>query len=84
MGEVTVKFLGDEYQVSETIKEFLSYDKLLNPIREKILQQFAEDGEIYPLVSFSNDCNVDIDFNECADEIHEIFITGSTYIGIFQ
>ena len=72
MGEVTVKFLGDEYQVSETIKEFLSYDKLLNPIREKILQQFAEDGEIYPLVSFSNDCNVDIDFNECADEIHEI------------
>lgn len=64
MGEVTVKFLGDEYQVSETIKEFLSYDKLLNPIREKILQQFAEDIKEIAQTSFME--------TECVDQVRGI------------
>lgn len=43
MGYVTVKFLGEEYQVSETINEFLSYDKLLTPIRTKMLNAITMD-----------------------------------------
>ena len=43
MGYVVVKFLGDEYQVPEEINEFLSYDKLLNPMREKALKKFSEE-----------------------------------------
>ena len=43
MGYVTVKFLGEEYQVSETINEFLSYDKLLTPIRTKMLNSITAD-----------------------------------------
>ena len=37
MGMVEVSFLGEKYQVSETINEFLSYDKLLTPIMSKML-----------------------------------------------
>ena len=43
MGFVTVKFLGEEYQVSETINEFLSYDTLLTPMRIKVLNTATED-----------------------------------------
>ena len=43
MGYVTVKFLGDEYQVSETINEFLHYDELLTPVRLKMLNTLSKD-----------------------------------------
>lgn len=43
MANVTVKFLGEEYQVSETINEFLSYDELLAPIRTKMLNAITSD-----------------------------------------
>lgn len=43
MGYVTVKFLGEEYQVSETVNEFLSYDKLLTPIMVKMLNTATAD-----------------------------------------
>lgn len=43
MGYATVKFLGDEYQVSEAINEFLSYDELLTPMRTKILNELPLD-----------------------------------------
>lgn len=43
MGYVTVTFLGEKYQVSETINEFLSYDTLLNPIRTKMLNAMTTD-----------------------------------------
>lgn len=43
MGYVVVKFLGEEYQVSETINEFLSYDELLTPIRTKMLNMISTD-----------------------------------------
>lgn len=43
MGYVTVKFLGEEYQVSETINEFLHYDELLTPVRVKMLKSLSQD-----------------------------------------
>lgn len=43
MGYVTLKFLGKEYQVSETVNEFLHYDELLTPMRSKIIQTLSND-----------------------------------------
>lgn len=43
MGMVEVGFLGEKYQVSETINEFLSYDKLLTPIMSKMLNTATAD-----------------------------------------
>ena len=43
MGYVTLKFLGKEYQVSETVNEFLHYDELLTPMRSKIIQTLSRD-----------------------------------------
>lgn len=43
MKNVTVSFLGEEYLIPETINEFLSYDTLLNPIREKMLNEIMTD-----------------------------------------
>lgn len=43
MSMVTVIFLGEEYQITETINEFLDYDKILAPIRTKILNAIALD-----------------------------------------
>lgn len=45
MGYTTVKFLGEEYQVSEAINEFLHYDGLLTPIRVKMLKSLSKDIE---------------------------------------
>lgn len=45
MGYVTVKFLGEDYQVPETINEFLQYDELLTPIRTKILSMVSVDAK---------------------------------------
>ena len=43
MGYATVKFLGEEYQVSETVNEYLSYDTLLTPMRINILNTATAD-----------------------------------------
>ena len=43
MGYVTVNFLGEQYQVSETINEFLHYDELLTPVRVKMLKSLSQD-----------------------------------------
>lgn len=43
MGYVTLKFLGKEYQISETVNEFLHYDELLTPMRSKIIQTLSRD-----------------------------------------
>lgn len=43
MGLVTVNFLGEEYQVSETINEFLSYNTLLSSMEIKILKTATAD-----------------------------------------
>lgn len=45
MGYITVKYLGEDYQVSETLNEFLGYDKLLNPIRNKLLNTIPSDAK---------------------------------------
>lgn len=45
MGYVSVKFLGEEYQVPETINEFLRYDQLLSPIMKKSLSMLSRDIE---------------------------------------
>ena len=41
MGDVTVKFLGGNYQVSEAVNEFLYYDGLLVPILGKIIEEVS-------------------------------------------
>ena len=43
MGTVTVKFLGEEYQISEAVRELLEYDQLLTPIYGKIVQCLRKD-----------------------------------------
>lgn len=55
MGYVTVKFLGEEYQVSETINEFLDYDKLLTPIRTKMLNMITTDVKRDSRLSWNGD-----------------------------
>ncbi len=55
MGYVTVKFLGEEYQVSETINEFLSYDTLLTPMRIKILNTATADIKRDSRISWNGD-----------------------------
>ena len=62
MGYVTVKFLGEEYQVSETINEFLSYDKLLSPIRTKMLNAVTKDVK--------RDMYLKYDGNKIVNHIH--------------
>lgn len=39
MGYVEVEFLGEKYEVSEAIKEFLEYDGLLLPILQRIVEK---------------------------------------------
>lgn len=41
MGDVTVKFLGGNYQVSEAVNEFLYYDGLLVSILGKIIEEVS-------------------------------------------
>lgn len=48
MGYITVKFLGDEYQVSESINTFLNYDKLLAQITKKLM-----DAEMQSIKKYS-------------------------------
>lgn len=43
MGTVTVKFLGEEYQISEAVRDFLEYDQMLTPIYGKIVQCLSND-----------------------------------------
>ena len=43
MGYIPVNFLGEKYQISEAINEFLHYDELLTPIRVKILNALSQD-----------------------------------------
>ena len=62
MGYVTVTFLGEEYQVSETINEFLSYDTLLNPIRTKMLNTITTD--------IKQDTRLTFDGNTMVNHIH--------------
>jgi len=62
MGYVTVKFLGEEYQVSETINEFLSYDQLLSPVRTKMLNAIMADVK--------KDSRLSWDGNTMASHIH--------------
>lgn len=64
MGYVTVKFLGEEYQVSETINEFLDYDKLLTPIITKMLNMITSD--------IKNDSKLSWDGNTITNHINEI------------
>lgn len=56
MGYVVVKFLGEKYQVSESVNEFLQYDSLLIPTMEKLIGQISEnlsrDSKHTPLDSF--------------------------------
>ena len=40
---VTVKFLGEEYEVSETINEFLTYDTIFTHMRTEILNSIMAD-----------------------------------------
>lgn len=55
MGYVTVKFLGEDYQVSETVNEFLSYDTLLTPMRIKILNTATADIKRDSRLSWNGD-----------------------------
>lgn len=43
MGYIPFNFLGEKYQISEAINEFLHYDELLTPIRVKILNALSQD-----------------------------------------
>ena len=47
MGIVTVKFLGEEYQISEAIRQFLEYDQLLAPIYGRIIQSINSDIQTF-------------------------------------
>lgn len=55
MGLVTVKFLGEEYQISETINEFLCYDTLLTPMRIKMLNAATADIKRDSRLSWNGD-----------------------------
>ena len=59
MGLVAVKFLGEEYQVSETINEFLSYDTLLTPMRIKMLNTAIADIKEDSHLSWNGDTMTD-------------------------
>lgn len=55
MGYVAVKFLGEDYQVPETINEFLQYDELLTPIRTKVLSMVSADAKKDSILSWDAD-----------------------------
>lgn len=58
MGYKTVKFLGEDFQVSESINEYLYYDSLLVPIIGKIIEKISEnlsrDSSYSPSDSFEH------------------------------
>lgn len=41
MGIISVKFLGEGYEVSEAIKEFLEYDQLLVSMLPQLLERIT-------------------------------------------
>lgn len=45
MGYVVVKFLGEVFQVSEAIKDFLEYDTLFIPAYKELMEMIMEDTE---------------------------------------
>ena len=42
MEYLTVKFLGEEFQVSETIKEYLNYEKIFTPLAENVIKSVMQ------------------------------------------
>ena len=58
MGFITVKFLGDDYQISESVNDFLNYDKLLIPILNQIVgtvtSNLKRDSMLRPSASVDN------------------------------
>ena len=43
MGYKSLIFLSKEYEVSEAVNDFLSYDELLTPIRGRIITALSQD-----------------------------------------
>lgn len=59
MGTVTVKFLGEDYQISEAVREFLEYDQLLTPIYSRIIQSINSDIQAVSKTVTFDSFNVD-------------------------
>lgn len=90
MGYVTVNFLDEEYQVSETINEFLSYDVLLEPMRKKLLEvmgaQMKSDAK-YLVFSGDMPKNFQRIIGYCEDIVNgtaEIFVNKFFELGIYD
>lgn len=66
VGFVNVKFLGQDYQVSEAINEFRDYDEILTPNREKILSTLSQDVKNSPYSWSFNDNTPDLVYNNAA------------------
>lgn len=89
MGYVTVKFLGEEYQVSETINEFLDYDKLLTPIRTKMLNTMTSSIKNSTRMTFGEHLTVYVRgkcdvCSELIDESAEVLVKKLLEVGIYD
>ena len=70
MGFISVKFLGQEYQVSEAINEFREYDEILTPNREKIISTLSNDIKDAPYDGKFGDSTPDSVYNNAAKYQH--------------
>lgn len=73
MGYTTVKFLEEEYQVSETINEFLEYDGLLTPVRIKMLDMVVTDIKRHSKLSWDN---APVSIHETAEKYKKLIEDG--------
>ena len=88
MGYVTVKFLGENYQVSETINEFLNYDSLLAPILgrliEKISLNLSRDSRFNPSDSFEHISNDGEEYKKIVIDGADLLVKKMLNLGIYD
>ena len=73
MGYANVEFLGEEYQISDAVNEFLKYDQLLSPITKKSLDMLSSD--------ISHDCGLRWDAYKIEGHVRD---TAGRYIGLVK
>lgn len=77
MGYVKVKFLGEDFEISETINEFLDYDMMLNPIRIKMFNIMSMHVKRDCNISWEDGNGIVSHIHGNADKYKQLFINGA-------
>jgi len=89
MGYTTVQFLGENYEVSEAVKQYLIYEKTFSKLTTKLINDVTEIIDSHSLCSPSNVINIcfesDINkFNKIMDDFTDEFVKKLVSYGIYD